>query len=441
MKKISLYLMLLCGLFACSEVPEENKEQFDEEVKVRIAFTLDTTISGDMSSRASSNQEVFKEFHDKMSDGCLLPTSYNLSFTNIENGTEYIFNGTWEENNYITLRTGTYNVKGYSTAEGENIQEKCSLTFDEQIEVSATNNSILLTAIHDSALIVFNDANIQTLSNFNGISSTPLFEFNTYRYAFVKDEVLYDAAHKDEAYLSGTFKNGTEFVIYTGKLRFQKSKYYVYNSVENVVNIPSMEEGDGNIDNNDEPGTVKIVLPPSNEIWYTSTTGEIVELSSYPYTLVSNTYVDGRGKYTFAEDVTDISNCFGSNANSKEVLEQFASITLPASITKIDRYAALFGLKNVHSLVLPANLTSLGVDIIGAIGENLEEKHIYFLSDTCPSVSSWRTFWNLNSTLHIHYPKGSDYSAVSSALEEWIYYESEFLYEMVETTYNIVYSE
>ena len=153
MKKISLCLMLLCGLFACSEVPEQNKEQFDEEVKVRIAFTLDTTISGDMSSRASSNQEVFKEFHDKMSDGCLLPTSYNLAFTNIENGTEYIFNGSWEENNYITLRTGTYNVKGYSTAEGENIQEKCSLTFDEQIEVSATNNSILLTAIHDNDIL------------------------------------------------------------------------------------------------------------------------------------------------------------------------------------------------------------------------------------------------------------------------------------------------
>ena len=185
MKKFALCLMLVCGLFACSEVPEEEKEQFDDEVKVRIAFTLDITIGSDMSSRAISNQEVFKEFHDKMSDGELLPTSYNLSFTNTDNGTEYIFSGTWEENNYITLRTGTYNVKGYSTAEGENIQEKCSLTFDEEVEVSATNNSILLTAIHDSALIVFNDANVQTLSNFNGISSTSLFEFNTYKYAFV----------------------------------------------------------------------------------------------------------------------------------------------------------------------------------------------------------------------------------------------------------------
>ena len=399
--------MSFCGLFACSELSDEIKDQLEDEVKVRLEFTLDTTIGENMGSRANSNQDVFNEFYDKMNNGDLLPTSYNLTFTNIENDSKYVFSGTWEENNYITLRTGTYKVEGDSTAEGENIQDKCSLIFNEQIEVSVTKNSVLLTAMHNSALLVFNDTNVQTLHNFNGISSTPLFDINTYKYAFVKDEVLYDANHKDTAHLVGTYKNGTEFIIYTGKLRFQKGKYYVYNSVDNVVNIPPMEEGDGNIDNNDEPGTVKIVLPPNNEIWYTSTTGEVVELSSYPYTLVSNTYVDGKGKYTFAEDVIDISNCFGVNANSDEVLEQFSSIILPPSITKIDRYAALFGLRNVHSLVLPANLSSLGTDIIGNFGENLEEKHIYFLSDTCPNISSWRTFWNLNSTLYVHYPKGS----------------------------------
>lgn len=189
------------------------------------------------------------------------------------------------------------------------------------------------------------------------------------------------------------------------------------------------------------PTEVKFVLPPSNEIWYTSTTGEVIELSRYPYELESNIYENGIGKYIFAEDVIDISNCFGSNSSSMEVLAQFTSIILPPTITEIDCYAALFGLKNVHTLVLPVNLESLGTDVIGALGENLEETHLYFLSENCPNVSNWRVFWNLESHMCAHYPVGSDYSSIAHALEYWkATYQPDFTYEMVETVYELVYS-
>ena len=45
--------------------------------------------------------------------------------------------------------------------------------------------------------------------------------------------------------------------------------------------------------------TVTISLPPNDEIWYTSTTHDIISLENYPYKLVSNTYKDGIGKYKF----------------------------------------------------------------------------------------------------------------------------------------------
>ena len=48
--------------------------------------------------------------------------------------------------------------------------------------------------------------------------------------------------------------------------------------------------------------------PANNEIWYTSSDGNIVTLnrtSSLP-SIVSNTYVDGKGIIKFATDVTSI---------------------------------------------------------------------------------------------------------------------------------------
>ena len=189
--------------------------------------------------------------------------------------------------------------------------------------------------------------------------------------------------------------------------------------------------------------SVTINIPPDNEIWYTSTTGKIIELDYYPYELVSNTYKNGIGKFVFAEDVTDIGAYFGSNgSNDDEDLAKFASITLPSKIKKIERYYALGNLHNASSLIMPENLETIGTDFIGGFGKYLNEKHIYFLSKKCPEKGwlSWRIFWNQSSTLYVHYPKGSDYSAVETMLEEWQNEISNFKYVLVETEYNIIHN-
>lgn len=183
---------------------------------------------------------------------------------------------------------------------------------------------------------------------------------------------------------------------------------------------------------------IKLILPPNNEVWYTSTTGDIIELNYYPYTLVSNTYENGIGKYTFAEDVVEVGNYFGQDVNGKMV-HQFTSLIFPSTVTNHSTYHSLSGLLNADMLVFSKNLKSIGVDFIGSIGDSLEEKHIYFISDTCPSTS-WMAFWNTSSKLYVHYPAGADYSDMESALSNWKDDYSPFRYEMVETTYELIYS-
>lgn len=183
---------------------------------------------------------------------------------------------------------------------------------------------------------------------------------------------------------------------------------------------------------------IKLTLPPNNEVWYTSTTGDIIELNYYPYTLISNTYENGIGKYTFAEDVVEVGNYFSGDTND-EIVHQFTSLTFPSTVTNHNTYGGLSGLFNTNMLVFSENLESVGVDFMGGFGRYLDEKHIYFLSDTCPETS-WCTFWNNSAKLYVHYPAGADYSNIEAQLRDWNNTSKAFKYELVETTYELIYS-
>ena len=238
-----------------------------------------------------------------------------------------------------------------------------------------------------------------------------------------------------------------------------KSVWTYSNTVTNNIGrktlklMPSVSMGgsiDGELENSSTSGEIEggvqkdavtINIPPKDEIWYTSTTGGTISLDYYPYDLISNTYQNGVGKYKFAKDVLDIGNYFSDQRNPKEKLLLFTSITLPSNIKNIDSYFAMGYLWNASCLVMPENLETIGCDFIGGFGDNLSEKHIYFLSEKCPtySYSYWGAFWNQSSTLYVHYPKGSDYSDIIQELEKWKDENRDYKYEMVETTYNLIY--
>lgn len=239
----SALAMLIVGglLFVCCE---QKLEQIDE-VSVYFVFNLPTDSGGSMTK--ATNAEVFGEFYKKIVSAELVAEDYDLMLTDISSGARIECKGNWNNHSMITLKTGTYKVEGTSTAKGGIIQDKCSFVFNEMIIVETSTSSVILTAEYDCYLLIFSGNEIATISNFDGKNTVPLFDFKTYKYAFVNNK-LYVEDKQSSAYLSGTYSNGAEFRCYTGNLGFERGKYYVYNTITGGFTIPEMEEG--GFDNN-----------------------------------------------------------------------------------------------------------------------------------------------------------------------------------------------
>lgn len=281
MKKVNSTILMLAflvaalSLIACSNDDSDDKgmtpEPIGDEVKVYFIYTLGTSNGSLMTRAIKTNTEVFDEFYEKIKTGELVAPSFDLTLTEINSGVVYSFKGNWNSHDLLTLRTGTYKIVGKSTAEGDNIQERCSFTFDEQIDISITSDVITLHAKYDSSLLILNNEQIQTLQNHNGSVLTSFFTFNTYRYAFVNG-LLYNVENKDKAYILGKYTNNAEFKIFTGNLSFEKGKYYVYNNISCSFEVPPMEEGGGT--NSEIEGRERIADAvdlglPSGTLWAT----------------------------------------------------------------------------------------------------------------------------------------------------------------------------
>ena len=142
--------------------------------------------------------------------------------------------------------------------------------------------------------------------------------------------------------------------------------------------------------------------PANNEIWYTSSDGEIVT----PYKTVfgasikSNVYENGKGVITFNGNVTSIGEDAFYDCSS------LTSVTIPDSVTSIGDDAFLF-CNSLTSVTIPDSVTSIGgsafrncsslasitiPDSVTSIGSNVFEGCISLTSITIPdSVTSIRS--------------------------------------------------
>lgn len=94
---------------------------------------------------------------------------------------------------------------------------------------------------------------------------------------------------------------------------------------------------------------------PSDEIWYTSSDGNIVTPTttrSLPE-IDTNTYSDGKGVIKFKTDVTSIGEWAFQNCTG------LTSITIPNSVTSFGRYA-FSGCSGLTSITIPNSITSIG---------------------------------------------------------------------------------
>lgn len=122
--------------------------------------------------------------------------------------------------------------------------------------------------------------------------------------------------------------------------------------------------GDDSSDEVKDDFTAEIVIP-TNELWYTSTDGEIIEPSQYAeyagygenfdVDIISNTYENGKGVITFDGDVTTINDyAFKSNYRLK-------SVVIPNKVTRIGDEA--FGeCDYLESVAIPYSVEEIGAD-------------------------------------------------------------------------------
>ena len=95
--------------------------------------------------------------------------------------------------------------------------------------------------------------------------------------------------------------------------------------------------------------------PANDEIWYTSTDGNIVrpQRSSSLPTIASNTYADGKGVIKFASNITSIGDYAFLQRTS------LTSIEIPNSVTSIG-YGAFWYCNGLTSIEIPNSVTSIG---------------------------------------------------------------------------------
>ena len=261
------FAALAIGLLSasCGKIPENGLEQPGtpeaQEVKVYFTYSLDTSVGSEMTK---ANSDIFKEFYNKILSTDLVAPDYDLTLTEVNTGAKYQFVGSWAGHNMVTVRTGKYKLTGTSTAQGKNLQDKCSLFFDEEIQIDATSGAISLAAKYDCFLLIFNKLSIATLQNTDGEAVEDFFDFGSYKYAFVNG-ALFSEANKETAHILGKYTDNAYFKIFTGKLTFEKGKYYVYNSIAGGFNIPEMEEGEpsGGTLNLSAAGTANCYLVPT----------------------------------------------------------------------------------------------------------------------------------------------------------------------------------
>lgn len=95
--------------------------------------------------------------------------------------------------------------------------------------------------------------------------------------------------------------------------------------------------------------------PPNNEIWYTSINNVICNIANIPseYTLISNTYSEGKGIFTFDKPITDLSGFVFSS-------EFFTTLTFPEGHVS-GTFCTIFDCYNLNHYNIPEGIQDLPI--------------------------------------------------------------------------------
>lgn len=215
----------------------------------RVSLNYTFAESGNLSR--ATGAEVYNNFYKNyIKTKVLTPKSYSLKFTHKETGATATINGLWENKDMVRLVEGTYTVTGSSTPKPKSTtyqsapSDTAFLSFNEEIVVTKDMTSLILTAIYDSYLILFDNTNYSSINFYhigNGTIDKPLFKTNEVFSLFIRD-----FSYKHNSYIpqiKATRIDNQSITIDLNEFPFEKGKYYYFNDMTNSFDIPPMESG------------------------------------------------------------------------------------------------------------------------------------------------------------------------------------------------------
>lgn len=139
---------------------------------------------------------------------------------------------------------------------------------------------------------------------------------------------------------------------------------------------------------------------PNNEIWYTSSDGNVVTpffTDAFGVNIISNTYNNGKGVITFDGKVTTIGEW------AFNICSSLTSITIPDSVTTIE-YEVFIGCDNLTSVTIGDSVMSIGSETFHGCTSLTS---VYCKATTPPALDGVAVFDYNGSGRKIYVPAGS----------------------------------
>lgn len=278
---------------------------------------------------------------------------------------------------------------------------------------AAANKSVKICDIKTNATINL-ATGVATATGNNG-EIIPLATSSNYKAMIVPQTVA------DDSKLVVVTVDGTEYVYRTGytfKANTQHNFSIVVNKNESSVNVTI---GEWNNDSTVNQGTAveeeSESLPniiPDNQIWYTTTDGNVLNVTNtntFNVSIESNIYGNNYGVITFSDSVSQIGETAFKNCST------LSAIFLPETIITIG-YEAFKMCGNIEEVTLPESITMIDGDAF--YGCSMLKK-VYCKAAT-PPICRYGAFGN-STDIKIYVP-ASSVNAYKSAGEYWNYYTS-----------------
>lgn len=289
-------------------------------------YNVEATISGDVISTAVAAEQVYNAEKVDLSNALMVAKSESNSFAFVNAGALMRFNISKSE-----LLPDSYTLVSIKLSSAAN-----NIAGDVTIDLGADSKAVVSS----------NGSKEITLTAINA-------EITTDAQSFYVALPATTFADKDLS-VSFTFADGVKTFALPAFDLIQGSIKTIAYKISDFEDFTGTTPGDDEDFEGETPDAEP--KPASNEIFYTTTDGEIIELSDYGYQfgdnvhITSNVYENGKGVITLDSDATHLVEAF-------ENFENLQTVTLPDGITEILSYA-FNGCSNLTTINFGDGITS-----------------------------------------------------------------------------------